>query len=666
MNYLKLIQLTLRNFKGVESSKLDLRGYNARIFSDNGLGKTTHFDANVWLLFNKDSMNKKDFEIKTLDSDNTVIHGLEHEVEGVFDYNGTVLKLKKIFKEKWSKKRGQATAEFTGHTTDHYIDDVPVSKKIYDAKIAEIMDEEIFKLLTSPTYFNEQLHWQKRREILLSIAGDVTDNEVISSSTKLSALPSILNGKSIEDYRKIIASRRKKINEELEKIPVRIDEIRRNLPDTNGLDKDALEQQVTVLNNEIDELMTNINGIKNGKAISDIQQSIQKIDMDLLDIKRENESDSKEKIYQFKSRIQEETSNISILNSKITNAEHRKQDSEKTIKYINQELSALRSKWYEIDKREFTHEDSCTCPSCGQDLPEEQVESARQKALAAFNRTKSEDLEKVNKDGKSKNARVTELNSEIETIDKEILKIQSQVSEKETFLKGLREQLEQLESTVTDVLDNPAYVEKLKEKQSLEWQIKAIREDSNNQIQSIQIEILDKKEQRDQIQNKIGQLANIDAQNKRISELMQEERNLAAEFEELEGNLYLTEEFIRLKVTMLEERINSKFKYAKFKLFETQVNGGLQEVCETLYQGVPYSSGLNNAARINVGLDIINTLSEHNNFSAPIFIDNAEAVTKLIDTKAQTIALVVSEEDKELRVEVEDDSDLIPVNVKVV
>ncbi len=666
MGTLLLSRLSLRNFKGCKSFELVVNGRNAKTYGDNATGKTTLFDAFSWLFFDKDSQNKSNFQIKTLDENNNVIPGLEHDVEAEFNINGENLKLKKVFAEKWTKKRGQAIAEFTGHTTTYFIDDVPVKKKEYEAKIESIMSEDIFKLLTSPTYFNEQLHWQKRREILLSIAGDVTDNEVISSSSKLSALPSILNGKSIEDYRKIIASRRRKINEELEKIPVRIDEIRRNLPDTNGLDKAELEQQVTALNNEIDELMTNINSIKNGKAISDIQQSIQKIDMELLEIKRNNESDSKEKIYQLKSRIQEETSNISILNSKITNAEHRKQDGEKTIKYINQELSTLRNKWYEIDKREFTHEDTCTCPSCGQDLPEDQVESARQKALATFNRTKSEDLEKVNKDGKSKNARVKELNNEIETIDKEILKIQSQLREKETFLKGVKEQLEQLESTVTDVLDNPTYVEKLKEKQSLEGQIKAIREDANKQIQSVQMEILNKKEQRDQIQNKIGQLANIDAQNKRIEELMQEERNLAAEFEELEGNLYLTEEFIRLKVTMLEERINSKFKYARFKLFETQVNGGLQEVCETTYLGVPYSSGLNNAARINVGLDIINTLSEHYDFMAPIFIDNAEAVTKLIDTKSQTIALVVSEQDKELRVEIEDDSDLIPVNVKVV
>ena len=60
---------------------------------------------------------------------------------------------------------------------------------------------------------------------------------------------------------------------------------------------------------------------------------------------------------------------------------------------------------------------------------------------------------------------------------------------------------------------------------------------------------------------------------------------------------------------------------------------------------------MNNAARINVGLDIINTLSEHYGITAPIFIDNAEAVTSLIQTAGQQIRLIVSEKDKQLRVE---------------
>ena len=149
----------------------------------------------------------------------------------------------------------------------------------------------------------------------------------------------------------------------------------------------------------------------------------------------------------------------------------------------------------------------------------------------------------------------------------------------------------------------------------------------------------------------IAQIKQREAGLQRIEELKSEERTLAKEFERLEGELYLTEQFVQAKVRLLEDKINSKFSMARFKLFNTLVNGGIEEVCETTFQGIPYSSALNNSARINIGLDIINTLSEHFQFDAPIWIDNAEAVTQLLQTKGQQIRLYVSEADKVLRIE---------------
>jgi hypothetical protein len=202
-----------------------------------------------------------------------------------------------------------------------------------------------------------------------------------------------------------------------------------------------------------------------------------------------------------------------------------------------------------------------------------------------------------------------------------------------------------------DIMDNPSYSDKIAEKQKIETEIRELKEASEQSIQSIYGEVAELKMKRDQLQGELGKFIVADQSQKRIDELKAQERVLGAEFEKLEGELYLTEEFIRTKVNLLEERINSKFKYVTFQLFDQQINGGLTETCQTLFNGVPYDKGLNNAARINSGLDIINTLSEHYGFSAPIFVDNAEAVTKLIDTKSQVISLVVSEMDKALRVE---------------
>jgi hypothetical protein len=651
MQQIKLVSLALRNFKGVESFVLDANGGNVKLFGDNATGKTTNFDGFVWLLFDKDSQNKKDFAIKTLTLNGEEHHGLEHEVEGSFLINGVTLTLRKVYSEKWTKKRGSATSEFTGHTTDYYIDGVPVKLKEYKEKVDSIVQEDIFKLLTSPSYFNEQLKWQDRRKTLLEICGDLSDEEVIASNQSLASLPTILMGRTIENHRKVIAARRSEINKELDKIPVRIDEIKRNLPDVSQLNKAFIDSEIVRLNTSIDENMTLINTIKNGSAVTEKLKKILEIESELLEIKRDHESDSKDKVYQLKAKIQEEQSNASILNSKLENVKNQKRFNDQNLQTIDTQLTQLRQEWFEVDGRQFTHTDACECPTCGQSLPQEQVEDAKTKALSQFNLSKAKQLEEIDAKGKQGKESKEQYLKNNEALAKENEKLNGQISEKNESLKKLSTQLTQLEETVVDVLENPSYVSKLQEKKAIESEIVTLRQMSEQSIQDVQLIIVELRTERDQLQNQLGLFAQHEQSKTRIDELMQQERNLATEFEKLEQELFLTEEFTRSKVALLEEKINSRFKYARFKLFKQNINGGLEETCETLFNGVPYSSGLNNAARINVGLDIINTLSEHYGFSAPIFVDNSEAVTRLIDTNSQVISLVVSEADKQLRVE---------------
>ncbi len=660
---LRLLTLSLKNFKGVRLFTLDTRGENAKVFGDNATGKTTIFDSFIYLLFDKDSQNKKDFSIKTL-VDGKELHNLEHEVEAKFLFDGSELTLRKVYMEKWTKKRGYPTPEFTGHETNYYIDGVPVKKKEYAEKVDSIVQEDIFKLLTSPSFFNEQVKWQVRRKTLLELCGDISDEDVIISETSLAKLPSILNGRTIENHRKIIGSRRSEINKEMEKIPVRIDEIKRSLPEVDGVDKAGLEKEISQLNNDIDEKMTLINNIRNGKAISDKEKTIKELEIKLLEIKMDHESGSKDKVYQLKARIQEEQSNVNILQSKIDNLNHRKQMNNREIQSLDESKERLKKEWFAVDQEQFSHESDCSCPTCGQALPDEQVHAAKEKALASFNKSKSDRLEEIKRKGISINQKKEEILVSIANMDKDIEKITGQLDEKKELFAKFQEQLMQLESTIVDIMDNPEYSAKLQEKQNVVAEIKELKNDAEHSMQAIYAEIYEMKAKRDQLQSDVGKFSVVDQSQNRITELELQERDLAAEFEKLEGELYLTEEFIRTKVNLLTEKINSKFKYARFKLFETQINGGLTEVCETLYDGVPYSSGLNNAAKINVGLDIINTLSEHYGFYAPIFVDNSEAVTRLIDTESQVISLVVSEQDKQLRIERMDN--LLTVDLEVV
>ena len=654
MKTIKLLNLKLSNFKGIKSFELNANGEDMKVFGENATGKTTIFDAFVWLLFGKDSQNATQFEIKTL-RDGKPIHKLNHEVEATLLVDGQELTLKKVYKEKWTKKRGSVTESFSGHTTDYYIDGVPSKKKEYDEMIGSIVNEDVFKLLTNPLYFNEQLKWQDRRKTLLEIAGDITDEEIISSNESLAKLTEIIGKRSIDDHKKVVAAKKKEINQELDRIPIRIDEIHRGLPDTDGFDKEGIIAQLNELSNQIDAKNEQINNLRNGSEVNEIKKQISDIDLQIANVRNEHTQNEQQELFKLKTRLQEEQSNVSILDSEVSNHEQKKDMNERNVKDIEKQMQDLREQWIKQNSQEFDHESECSCPTCGQDLPEEQIEETK----ANFNRNKSELLETINAKGIELKNKVESIKQENEQIQSEIDKVNKEIEKKNASISKLESEIKQAESTVKPVDENKQFIKLNDDKQTLEQKIEALQQSVDESVQKVQQEVASLKEQQSALQMDLSKLEQSEHSLERIKELEAQEKKLATEFEELEHQLYLTEEFIRTKVDLLEEKINSKFKYARFKLFETQINGGLKEVCETTFEGVPYSGGLNNAARINVGLDIINTLSKHYSVQAPIFVDNAESVTRLIDIDAQVISLIVSEQDKKLRIETENQTESV-------
>lgn len=664
MKQIKLLNLRLVNFKGIKEFELAADGQDVNGYGDNGTGKTTLFDAFVWVLFDKDSSNNSTgkFDLKTLDNGQP-ISKLNHEVEVTLLVDGKELKLKKVYKEKWTKQRGSNTESFSGHTTDYFIDDVPSKKKEFDESIKEIVSEDVFKLLTNPSQFNDDrvLHWKERRALLLEIAGDITDEDVIATNKSLGKLLDALNGKSIDDHKKIVAAKRKEINERIKEIPTRVDEIHRNMPDLTGLKESDINSQAEKLSLEIEQKQEQINSIRNGSEVNEIKKQISDIELKISGVRNEHTQNEQQEVFKLQTKLQEEQSNLAILQGDVKGKMQQKAMNDERIKEIEGQLVDLREQFKlsqeqlkEQTEQEFNHEENCVCPTCEQDLPEGKVEEA----VANFNRTKSKLIEKIqnriddlNKKGPELGGKKAEIEQDNEAVQAAIDKITEQGTKKKKDIEILEEKIKKAKSTVTPIDENEKYKGLMEQKESLEQQIEQLEQSVYESVNTVQKEIESLKEQQSKHQIDLSKIAQSKQSGERIAELEAEEKQLAAEYEELEQQLYLTEEFTRTKVNLLTEKINSKFKYARFKLFDEQINGGLTETCVTTYEGVPYNSGLNNAARINVGLDIINTLSEHYGVQAPIFIDNAESVTKLTDIDAQIISLIVSEQDKQLRIE---------------
>ena len=631
---IRISKLLLQNFKGVKSLEINADGANLKIYGANATGKTTIFDAFMWLLFGKDSLGRSDFGIKTQDENGNTIHNLEHSVECELAIDNSVLTLKKVYAEKWTKKRGSAEAEFSGHETKYFVNEVPTTKKEYEQRISSIIDEDLFKTITNPLYFNEHLKWQDRRAILLNLCNNLSDEEIIAQSVEFSPLLEELKGRTVQEYKKIIQSKQSAINDNLKAIPQRIAEANLAIPEAVA---DVDETEKTVIEKHIADLNDDLNFIKNGSGATDAEIELRA----LKEQKRQLEI----------STCDTATLNDALFDAKIKlkNVEYDIDKCRRTISTINDsiadnELKAdkLRKEWHEVNNKQYT--DSGICPTCGQALPEEQIADAKVK----FNTTRAEALESITEKGKQAKAEIERLqNCRLET-----------ASSLDRLLKSADEYKAECELLTTEIENAKAKFKEYKEKEiaDLNLRIAEAAENALNRNEDVQTKIYTIEEQINAERAKIAEIDKAIAgrdlmlkQKERIAELEADEKRLAMEYSELDKIAFLIDKFTKYKVDLLSEEINSHFKYAKFKLFDEQINGGIAESCEVCYKGVPYSD-LNNASRICIGIDIIETLSKYYDKHAVIITDNAESVNDIPETVSQQINLYVSR-DTQLRIE---------------
>lgn len=590
---IRIYNLKLKNFKGIKELQIEFNRKDTNIFGANATGKTTVFDAFKWLFFDKDSNDRKDFNIKTLDENNNPIHFLEHEVEATLIIDGQDITFRKMLKEKWVKRRGQENQEFAGHETNYWIDEVPVKKKDYEEKINSLIPESLFKLITDSSFFNNVMSWKERRELLISISGsNITDEDILNSDEKFATLKENLQGRKIDDYKKVIIAKVKELNTEKEKIPVRIDELTNTLITEHNIDYNKLEEEKETLNQELHKInleMTDIQARAKENLKKADQLAIAKNELNNLKFKLETENsnkNSKEEIILNNEKT--------VLENSLRNSNKQLEELTFNIEKDQKRKEELYKQWDEVNNTKLEFDpNSFICPTCKREYETDKIEEMKQQFEKNFVEHKESRKEEINKEGQS-------INKRIEESKENITKLKNQIEESTIKLSEINTKIEKFKS----------------EKE--------------------EIENIDKQLNEKNVQERTAM---------RIEELKSEEENISQKIQELESQEFQIEEFIKTKVELLENAINSNFEIVKFRLFDTQINGGLIECCDTLVNGVPYSD-VNNAHKIIAGLDIIKTLSRFYNTTAPIFIDNRESINDLCKINAQIISLVVTTDPK--------------------
>ena len=658
---MKLLTLKLENFQGIKSAEFKFNGKSTSIYGDNATGKTTVFNAMTWLLFDKSSTGSKNFTPQTKGPKGD-LHFLDHSAEGIFSLEDSrIITLKKVYHENYKKKRGSTNQEFSGHSVDFYVDGVPVKEKEYIEVILELCENsERMKMLTMPDYFPEEMAWDERRKILLEICGDVDYKDVIMSDKELLKLNDYLlipgtkdQHYTVDEFKKIASAKKTDISKQLEEIPDRIDEAQKAIPDFTVINLSATESKdkIKSLEKSKEEFETEKARIISGDNIAvAIRKQIAEANAEIAEARADYATKNSKlnegtysAINDIKKQRMSANNSCEDLENEIANATRMANRLTKIRADLLEEYDRIQAETWDPTEE--------VCPTCKQSLPEDSIQTLRD----GFNQNKSNRLEQINSRGKSEASK--------NMIDAIYIKIKDmEIKEKQEIqvVEGFDQQLAALQKDIQspkpfeDTEEYRLITARIeiyhKEENNQEGKIEALTAELNGKVDAIRISI----QEQEDIKNKMN-LAK--SQEKRINELSDREKELSGQYEFIEKGIYLCELFVKTKVSLLNERINSKFKCVRFRLFIEQLNGGIKEDCEVM---IPSEGGrmvpfvfANNGGRINAGLEIIATLSRHWNLSIPVFVDNAESITDLLAIDNQLIRLVVSAKDKTLRTEID-------------
>lgn len=641
------------NFRAFRDATIEFDQTETALRGMNATGKSTVFMAFSWLLFDKDQFGRTAFEIKPLTESGEPLHQVDSEVIAELLVGGDPLNmesitLRKVFHEKWTKPRGKTIAEFNGHESLYFFNDVPVTMREYNAKIETICPETLFRLLTNPLYF-PSLSWQEQRKVLFDIAGSISLEEIARQNDAWMKILRTVNAhKTLDEYKREISSEKRKIKDDLDRIPARIDEVQKSIPESENWNE--IESSISHRRNQIRDIDKEISDISAGmdkefEAYRKKQGEVNSKKASLMDIEFRIQKDLNRDFVTLIAEDNEEKSKLKTLESDID----RIQRSMQNIKDMRNELisrrNILRDEYKALNEQKevFFLDSEFICPTCKRPLESDNIEEKKARLTAQYNEKKAADIAANISKGKELTHRIDDHEHEL---DQFAVKLGETIKKIESLKQGIEARKEAIAKAETAQKNWQKKCEEDAEYIRIRTEI-AKMEDSVGE-QPKRANVSEQTARKETIMDEISKLSQrlkakeyIQQGEERKARLEQDQKDLAQKLADLESVEFAITGFTKARIEAIEEKVNSMFQIVKWKLFSKQVNGEEVEHCEAMVNGVPWSN-LNNAMRINSGVDVMRTLSDHYGIYPPVWFDNAEACNSILPLQAQVIKLYVT------------------------
>lgn len=646
--YLKSI--TLHNFKGIKDLTVNFSDNENTVKGANATGKTTMLDGVTWLMFGRDSLGQTNFSIRPLDESGNMIDHIDIVVSAIFNIDGEEHELKKTQKQKWVKKRGETEQKFSGNVNSFEIDGYPKKESDFKDFVNSIIKDDVFSLLTDPMCFT-RLPWKEQRKILMRFIVGKTDAELAEGKEEFSIILPELKIASTEDIQKKYSMQKSELRKKIIEFPVRIDELEDSKVNYNQDGVIGMREAIEGIIAEIDQKIADA---KNGSDNSILKARIESAKNDAAVIYAKAKRDLIEKKSNLEIDAGKINAQASEARQRLANIESANAFRDERLQMLEGQRKKLANEYKDIQGKQFDYSlweydaSEETCKLCGQRLPvdkiselKESFEQRKEKAVADFENGKKTVLEKITEKGMAIKQEIEDLKSceepDVDKIKKESEMLTNRLAAITGEIDALPEE--------PDLSDNEEYQKLQGEIENIEKEMAGSETDETG-LQKLESDRQKYINELDSLKGKIALVENNKVIDARIAELRAEHRETDQKLSNVERVLDTLDAFIRYKMDVISEEINSKFQTVRFKLFDNQINGGLKECCEATVGGVPFST-LNNGHRIIAGLEIIQALQQLYGVKCFVFTDNAEAISdgNFPEMDCQTIRLVVTNDE---------------------